>query len=110
MLLGLTIKPLSVLIGLNEGLFTTETYYYDRGVAFFGRNDAARVVTHRTVHTVPCRPSKAIEVSSNAFMVDMIGEGLYRKYGSKGIEVWDKYMKDFGLGVSTGVDLCQMSS
>jgi cell division protein FtsI/penicillin-binding protein 2 len=34
-------------------------------------------------------------------MVDMVGKKLYDKYGSKGIEVWDKYMKEFGLGVST---------
>lgn len=47
----------------------------------------------------------AIKYSSNAFMVDMVGEKLYNKYGSNGIEIWDKYMKEFGLGVSTGIDL-----
>lgn len=55
-------------------------------------------------------PSRAIEVSSNTFMVDMIGKPLYGKYGSnagvhQGIDVWDKYMKEFGLGVPTEVDL-----
>lgn len=39
-------------------------------------------------------------------MVDWVGKKLNAKYpGEKGIEVWDKYMKRFGLGVSTGVDL-----
>ena len=31
----------------------------------------------------------------------MIGEKLYNKYGSESVDVWDKYMKKFGLGVST---------
>ncbi|MBZ5796740.1 hypothetical protein K8353_42510, partial [Burkholderia contaminans] len=43
-------------------------------------------------------------------MVGMIGKPLYAKYGSnagvhQGIDVWDKYMKEFGLGVPTEVDL-----
>ncbi|GJM72732.1 hypothetical protein HMSSN036_49480 [Paenibacillus macerans] len=36
-LLGSTIKPLSVLIGLNEGLFTTSDRYNDTGIAYFGK-------------------------------------------------------------------------
>jgi len=38
-------------------------------------------------------------------MVDMVGEKLWKKYGNEGIGVWDEYMKKFGLGVSTGIDL-----
>lgn len=38
-------------------------------------------------------------------MIDEIGKKLYDRYGAKGIDVWDEYMKQFGLGVSTGVDL-----
>ena len=34
-------------------------------------------------------------------MVDWIGERLYNKYGSKSVEIWDEYMREFGLGVST---------
>lgn len=49
---------------------------------------------------------RAIEKSSNAFMIDMVGKRLLRNYGSeKGIDVWHKHMQEFGLGVSTGVDL-----
>lgn len=106
-LLGSTIKPLSVLIGLNEGLFTTNTYYNDTGIAYFGRNNSSSVRnSHRSAYG-SIDPSGAIRHSSNTFMVDMVGERLYNKYKdkSKGIEVWDKYMKEFGLGVSTGIDL-----
>ncbi|MUG47281.1 peptidoglycan D,D-transpeptidase FtsI family protein [Paenibacillus woosongensis] len=104
-LLGSTIKPLSVLIGLNEGLFTTNTTYNDRGIAYFGRNDSSRVRNSGSHAYGSMDPSRAIYKSSNTFMVDMIGKRLYNKYGAEGIDVWDKYMKDFGLGVSTGIDL-----
>ncbi|WP_019635884.1 peptidoglycan D,D-transpeptidase FtsI family protein [Paenibacillus fonticola] len=103
--LGSTIKPLSVLIGLNEGLFTTNEHYTDRGIAYFGRNDSSSVQNSGRVSYGPLDPAKAIYKSSNAFMVEMVGERLYNKYKLDGIEVWDKYMKEFGLGVATGVEL-----
>jgi penicillin-binding protein 2 len=104
-LLGSTIKPLSVLIGLNEGLFTTSTYYNDTGIAYFGKNNSASVRNSQRHAYGSIDPAGAIRHSSNTFMVDMVGERLYKKYGSKGIEIWDSYMKQFGLGISTGVDL-----
>ncbi|WP_151737198.1 peptidoglycan D,D-transpeptidase FtsI family protein [Paenibacillus tengchongensis] len=100
-LLGSTIKPLSVLIGLNEGFFSTTSTYQDRGIAYFGKNDASSV-RNSSGHVYGLMdPSRAIEKSSNAFMVDMVGKKLYEEYQSKGIEIWDQYMKEFGLGVST---------
>lgn len=99
-LLGSTVKPLTVLIGLDEKLFGPNDYYIDQGAAFFG-NDNSRVRNSGNKVFGALNARKAIETSSNAFMVDWIGEGLYNKYGSKSVEVWDKYMKDFGLGVST---------
>ncbi|WP_433944037.1 peptidoglycan D,D-transpeptidase FtsI family protein [Paenibacillus sp. SN-8-1] len=105
-LLGSTIKPLSVLIGLNDGLFTTSTPYYDKGYATFGKNDSSRVQNSQGhVYGYLNSPADAIRHSSNTFMVDMVGERLYKKHGEKGIDLWDEYMKKFGLGVSTGVDL-----
>ncbi|WP_433944036.1 peptidoglycan D,D-transpeptidase FtsI family protein [Paenibacillus sp. SN-8-1] len=105
-LLGSTVKPLSVLIGLNEGLFTTSTSYYDKGYATFGKNDSSRVQNSQGhVYENLRSPADAIRHSSNAFMVDMVGKRLYRKFGEEGINLWDKYMKKFGLGVSTGIDL-----
>lgn len=104
-LLGSTIKPLSVLIGLNENLFSTNDYYNDRGIAYFGKNDSSSVRNSGRRAYGSLDPSGAILHSSNTFMVDMVGERLYYKYKSQGIEKWDEYMKEFGLGVSTGVDL-----
>ncbi|CQR58048.1 peptidoglycan D,D-transpeptidase FtsI family protein [Paenibacillus riograndensis] len=101
LLMGSTIKPLSVLIGLNEGFFSTSTTYQDKGIAFFGKNDKSSVRNASGHVYGSMDPSRAIEKSSNVFMVDMVGKKLYEKYGDKGIGVWDKYMKEFGLGVST---------
>lgn len=106
LLLGSTIKPLSVLVGLNEGLFTTSTYYPDRGFATFGKAGHETKVRNSGGHVYGSMdPARAIEKSSNAFMVDMIGKRLYDKYKSKGVDIWDRYMKEFGLGVSTGSGL-----
>ncbi|AIQ70880.1 peptidoglycan D,D-transpeptidase FtsI family protein [Paenibacillus graminis] len=99
--LGSTVKPLSVLIGLNEGLFSTGDTYNDTGIAYFGKDDKASVKNSSGHVLGPLGPAKAIQESSNAFMVDMVGDPLYKKYKSKAPEVWDQYLKAFGLGVST---------
>ncbi|MGM1050080.1 MAG: peptidoglycan D,D-transpeptidase FtsI family protein [Bacillota bacterium] len=103
--LGSTIKPLSVLIGLNEGLFGVNTSYHDQGYAQIGNDKNARPSNSGGKALGSIDPAKAIEQSSNAFMVDMVGEGLYGKYGAKGIDVWHRYMTDFGLGVAPGSGL-----
>ncbi|MGF7047064.1 penicillin-binding protein 2 [Paenibacillus sp. DS2015] len=105
-LLGSTIKPLSVLVGLKEGLFTTDTWYNDTGAAYFGKEGHQARVRNSGGHVYGMMdPAKAILHSSNAFMVDKVGVPLNNKYGSKVIGVWDKYMTDFGLGVVTGSGL-----
>lgn len=104
LLLGSTVKPLSVLIGLNEGFFGVNTYYYDKGYAEFG-GDKSRVRNSQSKVFGSIDPALALQNSSNAFMIDMVGKQLFNKYGIKGIDVWDKYMKEFGLGVSTEIGL-----
>ncbi|AWB45891.1 cell division protein FtsI [Paenibacillus sp. CAA11] len=105
-LMGSTIKPLSVLIGLNEKLFSTSTPYTDRGITHFGKNDSGSVRNSQGHNYGYLKsPAEAIKHSSNVFMVDMISKLLYKKYHEQGIDKWDKYMKQFGLGVSTEVDL-----
>ncbi|WP_200904519.1 peptidoglycan D,D-transpeptidase FtsI family protein [Paenibacillus sp. VT-400] len=104
-LLGSVIKPLSVLIGLKEGLFTAGETYHDQGYAVLGK-DGRQVKNSHSAYNGSITARRAIEKSSNAFMIDMVGKRLLSKYGSeKGIDVWHKHMQEFGLGVSTGVDL-----
>ncbi|WP_411835895.1 peptidoglycan D,D-transpeptidase FtsI family protein [Paenibacillus taichungensis] len=104
-LLGSVIKPLSVLIGLKEGLFTTGQTYPDQGYAILGK-DGRKVRNSHSAYNGNITARRAIEKSSNAFMIDMVGKRLLNKYGSdKGLDVWHEHMQEFGLGVSTGVDL-----
>lgn len=104
-LLGSVIKPLSVLIGLKEGLFTTGETYPDQGYAILGK-DGRKVRNSHSAYNGNITARRAIEKSSNAFMIDMVGKRLLNKYGSdKGLDVWHEHMQEFGLGVSTGVDL-----
>lgn len=111
LLLGSTMKPLSVLIGLQEHLFSTTTPYNDVGIAYFGKEKKAVRNSQNHAYGYLRTPAEAIEHSSNAFMVNMVGDQLFKKYinaggdYNKGVDVWDKYMKQFGLGVSTEIDL-----
>jgi cell division protein FtsI/penicillin-binding protein 2 len=62
--LGSTIKPLSVLIGLNEGFFSTSYTYTDTGIAYFGKDDSASV-SNSSGHVLGALdPAKAIQESS----------------------------------------------
>ncbi|MFF2480788.1 peptidoglycan D,D-transpeptidase FtsI family protein [Paenibacillus sp. NPDC058071] len=104
---GSTLKPLSILIGLNEKLFTTSTTYNDNGAFFFGREGHQVRIGNAGGHAYGLLdPARAIAKSSNPFMAAMVGNNLYKKYnGAKGVDVWDDYMKQFGLGVTTGSGL-----
>jgi penicillin-binding protein 2 len=106
---GSTMKPLSVLIGLNEGLFTPNTIYTDTGVFTFGKAGYERFIRNSQRHVYgKIDGAGAIEHSSNPFMAAMVGNQLYMRGGKNGktsVEIWDEYMKQFGLGVLTGSGL-----
>jgi len=100
--LGSVIKPLTVLIGLQEQLFTSRTVYQDHGFFAYGRKGhetKVRNASNKANGSITA--SRAIEKSSNAFMAGMVGNKLYMRDGDAAIDLWDKYMKEFGLGVST---------
>lgn len=103
--LGSTIKPLTVLIGLNEGVISPTTTWYDPGYFRFGRKGYETTVRNaRGAVNGRLTPARAIAKSSNAFMA-MIGNSLYLRDGRKAVDLWDRYMKQFGLGVTTGSGL-----
>lgn len=105
--LGSTQKPLSILVGLNEKLFTTSTTYPDTGTFTFGKKGSEVVIRNALNHAYgTLDPAHAIGKSSNPFMAAMVGDRMYRKYsGLEGVDKWDEYMKAFGLGVKTGSGL-----
>ena len=101
---GSTMKPLTILVGLKEGLITPSTVYQDAGVFTYGR-DNSRISNSGGRAYGAMNAERAIAVSANTFMAAMVGDPLYRKYGREAVEVWDGYMKQFGLGVTTGSGL-----
>ncbi|WP_343223645.1 peptidoglycan D,D-transpeptidase FtsI family protein [Paenibacillus oenotherae] len=104
---GSTLKPLSVLIGLNEKLFSTTDRWYDSGAFYYGKEGVhrRRIGNARGHSYGSLDPALAIAKSSNPWMAKMIGNALYERDRNKGVELWDSYMKQFGLGVLTGSGL-----
>ena len=104
--LGSTQKPLSVLIGLNEKLFTPTTVFDDPGYFTFGAaGHEVKITNSQNQPNGKIVAWQGLAKSSNAFMSAMVGNNLYKKYLKDGIEVWDNYEKQFGLGVTTGSGL-----
>ncbi len=103
--LGSTVKPLSVLLGLNEGLFTPHERYQDTGVFVYGKDESKVRNSGGGRAYGSLTATNAIRVSSNAYMSAMIGNRLYMSKTLNGLDTWDSYMKQFGLGVVTGSGL-----
>ncbi|HZG14681.1 MAG TPA: penicillin-binding transpeptidase domain-containing protein [Candidatus Bathyarchaeia archaeon] len=100
---GSVIKPITVLLGLREGMITPQDQWQDPGVYDYGKgtdrikNDGGHAYGVLT-------PMKAIQKSSNTYMA-RIGEELARKKQGASAELLHSYYEKFGLGVKTGVDL-----
>jgi penicillin-binding protein 2 len=106
--MGSVIKPLSILIGLNEGLITPYTTYYDSGSFSFGKGKGSTISNSGGTAYDNLNPTTAIEHSSNTYMSAKIGIPFYAKYGGENKQVtqkWSEYMAKFGLGVLTGSGL-----
>ncbi len=104
---GSTVKPISVMLSLQEGLTTPNETIMDRGGwqvgNIFKRN--WKLSGHG-----PVDARRALQVSNNTYMYAMamrLADRGYDKYGSYKpmFSVIDFYNAQFGLGVKTGVDL-----
>ena len=113
--IGSTAKPLTVLMGLQEGVITTNTRINDQGrILFDYRTDSEgnKVPLYLPNYGGKAHGSidlkVALQKSSNVFMAE-IALRLRDKYASarKAIEVMREYNQMFGLGVNTGVDLAR---
>lgn len=92
---GSTFKPLMGIVGLHLGIITPKTTIYNSGSYERGRSykDLAPKGSYML--------SKAITYSSNTFflnVMDNIATG-------KNFNTWSKLVKDFGLGVTSEIDL-----
>lgn len=107
--MGSTIKPLSVLIGLKEGLITPSTPYNDTGTFVFGK-DNSKISNSDGTPYGPLVAWSAIWHSSNTFMSAMIGNPLAQRSGAEAPKIWADYLAKFGLGVLTGSGLPRESA
>ncbi|AIG27375.1 penicillin-binding protein H [Brevibacillus laterosporus LMG 15441] len=104
---GSTVKPISVMLALQEGLVTPSETIIDRGGLLVGNRFKNNWL--RSGHgAVDAR--RALQVSNNTYMYEM-GLRLARKGNREGkhyseqFNVLDYYNSQFGLGVKTGIDL-----
>ncbi|GAA4705132.1 peptidoglycan D,D-transpeptidase FtsI family protein [Brevibacillus fulvus] len=100
---GSTVKPLSVMMALQEGLVTPEETIIDRGGWQVGNVFKKNWKTggHGAVNA-----RRALQVSNNTYMYAMAMRLADRADDyKKQFSVIDFYNHQFGLGVKTGVDL-----
>lgn len=106
--LGSTVKPLTILVGLNEGLISPYAVYNTPATYYYGRDGRVRNATGVPAGRMDA--TRAIAVSSNTFMAELVGNALFMREfrngdANRALEIWDSYMEAFGLGVSTGSGL-----
>ncbi|MES5894115.1 penicillin-binding transpeptidase domain-containing protein [Bacillus cereus group sp. RP43] len=101
-----TIKPLTILIGLNEKLFQPEDTYLDNGS--FQYDNQNNITNAPGTPTGEITPSQAIINSSNTFMTAKVALPLFNRNNGnieKVANIWTDYLKQFGLRSKTGIDL-----
>lgn len=99
---GSTFKTLQALIGLHEGVISTETKFSCSG-AFYGCGKPMRCLD---IGTFDLR--RAITISDNTYFANVMQRVINNpKYPSvdSSLRVWDNYMYAFGLGHRLGVDV-----
>ncbi|CAM4289777.1 penicillin-binding protein [Bacillus manliponensis] len=104
--MGSTIKPLTILIGLNEKLFQPTDTYLDKGT--FQYNEQNNITNNAGTPIGAITPSQAIINSSNTFMTAQVAIPLFNQNNGdldKVATIWTSYLKQFGLRSKTGVDL-----
>ncbi len=101
---GSTFKTLQALIGLHEGVISTDTRFSCSG-AFYGCGNA-KPMRCLDVGTYDLR--QAITISDNTYFALVMQRVMnHPKYpnADSALRQWDRYMYAFGLGHPLGVDL-----
>ncbi|GAB6934402.1 penicillin-binding protein 2 [Calditerricola yamamurae] len=100
---GSTIKPATVLLGLQKGLVSPNETVYCRGVMMIG-NRAFRDFQSRAHGAVNART--ALQKSCNTYMYEMaLRLARTQTHYKDAFPEMDTFYAQFGLGVRTGIDL-----
>ncbi|BAU29125.1 penicillin-binding protein 2 [Aneurinibacillus soli] len=106
---GSALKPATVLTGLAEKVITPYDTWSDPGAYRYG-SSAGDVIHNDSNHNYGLlTPQRALKFSSNTYMA-RVGKALRDKLGKDTIFTYQKYLRAFGLGIKTGVDLPNESS
>jgi len=99
---GSTFKPLTAIAGLEEGVITKDTVFYDGGTWTLPPQDGGKTFTCLEYRTLgwahgPLTLQRAITTSCNLY--------FYWLGYNTGIDTLNKWARIFGLGEKTGIDI-----
>lgn len=107
---GSPFKIINALIGLQEGVITTETPFYCRGGFKYGRSSKAFMKCHCGTLGSAVKLNRGIYKSCNSYFANTYKRIIESQTtSSEGMKVWSDHVKSFGLGnflnndLSTGV-------
>ncbi|QQE76514.1 penicillin-binding protein [Brevibacillus composti] len=100
---GSVLKPITILLGLQEGIITPHDRWNDPGVYRYGKGTDRVKNDNGQIHGI-LTPEKSLQKSSNTYMAK-IGEQLARTKGRESVSLLQKYYHAFGIGIKTEVDL-----
>ncbi|MDQ3014541.1 MAG: penicillin-binding protein 2 [bacterium] len=92
--MGSIIKPLTVAAGLDAGVITAKSTYYDSG---------SLTMNNKTIYNYDKRARGTVDMQ--AVLNQSLNTGVAHVVRQLGIKKFSQYMLDFGFGTKTGIDL-----
>ncbi|MGB1283258.1 MAG: penicillin-binding transpeptidase domain-containing protein, partial [Polaribacter sp.] len=108
---GSPFKMVNGLIGLQEGVIDTRTYFYCQGGYQYGTRRRDFMRCHCGIYSWPVRLEAAISRSCNTYFSNTYRRIIEKNNNAKeGVDTWSKHVKSFGLGNYLGYDLPEGST
>jgi len=98
---GSTLKMLTALIALEENIVSVNTKI---DCNFGWRHPNKTVSCHGTDHP-PLNITNAIAESCNSYFSEIFHQLIHKKSAEEGLDIWEKYIKEFGFGNYLNNDL-----